>query len=46
MKKWFKLSLEMQKDELEEVLKIIKKESFEFKTYNNTYYYIAHKPIC
>lgn len=46
MKKWFKLSLEMQEDELEEVLKIIEKESFEFKTYNNTYYYIAHKPIC
>lgn len=44
MKKWFEISLDINENELEEIIKIIKKESNEYKTYNNTYYYIAYKP--
>ena len=44
MKKWFKDAFDIEEKELENILKIIENESKEFKTYNNTYYYIAYKP--
>lgn len=45
MKKWFEMSLDIDENEIEEILKIIKNESKEYKSFNNTYYYIAYKPL-
>lgn len=43
MKKWFEMSLDIDENDLEEILEIIKEESEEYETFNNTYYFIAYK---
>lgn len=43
MKKWFEMSHDIDEYELEKILEIIKKESNEYKTFNNTYYFVAYK---
>ena len=44
MQSWFEKSLGIDECEFDNILNIIKEESEECKTFNNTYYYIAHKP--